>query len=45
MSAKEKDAAAQQTYTFLASLTNEQPCEAGRDSAQRGFVSVWVEKE
>ena len=23
----------------------EQPCEAGRDSAQRGFVSVWVKKE
>ena len=45
MSAKEKNAAAQQTYSFLAPLTNEQPCEAGRDSAQRGFVSVWVEKE
>ncbi len=45
MSAKEKNAAAQQTYSFLAPLTNEQPCEAGRDSAQRGFVSVWVKKE
>ena len=45
MSAKEKNAAAQQTYSFLAPLTNEQPCEAGRDSVQRGFVSVWVKKE
>ncbi len=45
MSAEEKNAAAKQTYSFLAPLTNEQPCEAGRDSAQRGFVSVWVEKE
>ena len=33
MSAKEKEADAQQTFTFLAPLTNEQPCEAGRDSA------------
>jgi len=33
MSAKEKEVAAQQTFTFLAPLTNEQPCEAGRDSA------------
>jgi len=33
MSAREKEAAAQQTYPFLAPLTNEQPCEAGRDSA------------
>ena len=33
MSAKEKEAAAQQTFTFLAPLTNEQPCVAGRDSA------------
>jgi len=30
MSAKEKEAAAKQTFTFLAPLTNEQP---GRDSA------------
>ena len=45
MSAKEKNAAAKQTYSFLAPLTNEQPCEAGRDSVQRGFVSVWVKKE
>ena len=45
MSAKEKNAAAQQTYSFLAPLTNKQPCEARRDSAQRGFVSVWVKKE
>ena len=29
----EKEAAAKQTFTFLAPLTNEQPCEAGRDSA------------
>ena len=33
MSAKEKEAAAKQTFTFLAPLTNKQPCEAGRDSA------------
>ena len=33
MSAKEKEAAAKQTFTFLAPLTNEQPCEAERDSA------------
>ena len=33
MSAKEKEAAAKQTFTFLAPLTNEQPCEAGRKSA------------
>ena len=33
MSAKEKNAAAKQTYSFLAPLTNEQPCEAERDSA------------
>ena len=33
MSAKEKNAAAKQTYSFLAPLTNEQPCEAGRDNA------------
>ena len=28
MSAKEKEAAAKQTFTFLAPLTNEQSCEA-----------------
>ena len=33
MSAEEKNAAAKQTYSFHAPLTNEQPCEAGRDSA------------
>ncbi len=33
MSAKEKEAAANQTFTFLAPLTNEQSCEAGRKSA------------
>ena len=33
MSAEEKNAAAKQTYSFLAPLTNEQPCEAGRKSA------------
>ena len=33
MSAEETNAAAKQTYSFLAPLTNEQPCEAGRDSA------------
>ena len=45
MSAKEKEAAAKQTFTFLAPLTNEQPCKAGRYSAKRGFVSVRVKKE
>ena len=30
MSAEEKNAAAKQTYSFHAPLTNEQPCEAGR---------------
>ena len=40
MSAKEKEAAAKQTFTFLAPLTNEQSCEAGRKSAKRGFVSM-----
>ena len=43
MSAKEKEAAARQTFTFLAPLTNEQPCEAGRESVKRGFVSVRVD--
>ncbi len=33
MSAKKKEAAAKQTFTFLAPLTNEQSCEAGRKSA------------
>ena len=33
MSAEETNAAAKQTYSFLAPLTNEQPCEAGRWSA------------
>ncbi len=33
MSAKEKEADAKQTFTFLAPLTNEQSCEAGRKSA------------
>ena len=36
-------AAAKQTFTFLATLTNEQPCEAGRESVKRGFVSVRVD--
>ena len=34
MSVKEKEAAAKQTFTFLAPLTNEQSCEAGRKSAK-----------
>ncbi len=34
MSAKEKEAAAKQPFTFLAPLTNEQSCEAGRKSAK-----------
>ena len=33
MSAREKETAAKQTFTFLAPLTNEQPCEARRYSA------------
>ena len=45
MSAKEKEAAAKQTFTFLAPLTNEQSCEAGRKSAKRGFVSIDEPKE
>ena len=43
MSAKEKEAAAKQTFTFLAPFTNEQLCEAGRESVKRGFVSVRVD--
>ena len=31
MCAKEKEAATQQTFTFLAPLTNDQPCVAGRN--------------
>lgn len=34
MCAKEKEAAAQQIFTFLAPLTNEQSCVAGRKSAK-----------
>ena len=34
MSAKEKEAAAKQTFTFPVPLTNERPCEAGRKSAK-----------
>ena len=30
---KKKEAAAKQTFTFLVPLTNEQSCEAGRESA------------
>lgn len=45
MSAKEKEVAAQQTFTFLAPLTNEQSYEAGRKSMQRGFVSIGENKE
>ena len=33
MSTKEQEAAAKQTFTFLVPLTNEQSCEAGRESA------------
>ncbi len=41
MSAKEKEAAAKQTFTFLAPLTNEQPCVADKHNAdKRGFISV-----
>ena len=40
MSAKEKEAAAKQTFTFLAPLTNEQSCEADERARKRGFVSV-----
>ena len=40
MSAKEKEAAAKQTFTFPAPLTNESPCEAGRGARERGFVSA-----
>mgnify|MGYP001336450676 CR=1 FL=1 len=44
MSAREKEAAAKQTFTFLAPLTNEQSCEAGRKSAKHVFVSVGKKK-
>jgi len=44
MSAKEKEAAAKQTFTFPAPLTNESPCEAGRGARQRGFVSARMKK-
>lgn len=41
MCAKEKEAAAQQTFTFLAPLTNEQSCVADKHNAdKRGFISV-----
>ncbi len=34
MSVKKKKAAAKQTFSFSAPLTNEQSCEAGRKSAR-----------
>ena len=45
MSAKEKEAAAKQTFTFLAPLTNEQSCEAGRKSAKARVRECRVDKE
>ena len=45
MSAKEKEAAAKQTFTFLAPLTNEQSCEAGRKSAKARVRECMVDKE
>ena len=42
MSAKEKNAAAKQTYSFPAPLTNEQPCvsRTKHNADKRGFISV-----
>ena len=45
MSAKEKEAAAKQTFTFLAPLTNEQSCEAGRKSAIAWVREYRADKE
>ena len=45
MSAKEKEAAAKQTFTFLAPLTNEQSCEAGRKSAIARVREYRVDKK
>ena len=45
MSAKEKEAAAKQTFTFLAPLTNEQSCEAGRESAIARVREYRVDKK
>ena len=45
MSAKEKEAAAKQTFTFLAPLTSEQSCEAGRKSAKARVRECRVDKE
>ena len=45
MSAKEKEAAAKQTLTFLAPLTNEQSCEAGRESAIARVREYRVDKK
>ena len=45
MSTKEKEAAAKQTFTFLAPLTNEQSCEAGRKSAKARVRECMVDKE
>ncbi len=45
MSAREKEAAAKQTFTFLAPLTNEQSCEAGRKSAIARVREYRADKE
>ena len=45
MSAKEKEAAAKQTFTFLVPLTNEQSCEAGRESAIARVREYRVDKK
>jgi hypothetical protein len=45
MSAKEKEAAAKQPFTFLAPLTNEQSCETGRKSAKARVRECRVDKE
>ena len=45
MSAKEKEAAAKQTFAFLAPLTNEQSCEAGQKSAKARVRDCRVDKE
>ena len=45
MSAKEKKAAAKQTFSFHAPLTNERSCEAGRKSAYARVRECRSEKE
>ena len=45
MSAKEKEAAAKQPFTFVAPITNERSCEAGRKSARARVRECRIDKE